>query len=183
MKLLLENQETERLKFRRLEQEDFSVWKEIFEDEITSKYLGMDHLKTADERCSYWFELTFNRYEKDLGGQNVLIDKKTGKIIGQAGLLVREIDGDSEIEVAYSILPKFRKFGYAYEAASKCRDFAFEKKLAQQLYSIIHVENQDSQMLAIKIGMKKIKTSLYGTLLADFFNINRNDWKILKIAE
>ncbi|WP_143884081.1 GNAT family N-acetyltransferase [Chryseobacterium binzhouense] len=136
MKLLLENQETERLKFRKLKKEDFNIWKELFEDENTSKYLGMDYLNTADERCSYWFELTFNRYEKDLGGQNILIDKKTNKIIGQAGLLVRDIDGQTEIEVAYSILPQHRKLGYAIEAASKCRDFAFEKKLIEQLYSI-----------------------------------------------
>ncbi|WP_312342319.1 hypothetical protein [Chryseobacterium binzhouense] len=49
MKLLLENQETERLKFRKLKKEDFNIWKELFEDENTSKYLGMDYLNTADE--------------------------------------------------------------------------------------------------------------------------------------
>lgn len=183
MKLLLENQETERLKFRKLKKEDFNIWKELFEDENTSRYLGMDHLKTADERCSYWFELTFNRYEKDLGGQNILVDKKTDKIIGQAGLLVRDIDGQTEIEVAYSILPQFRKLGYAIEAASKCRDFALESKLAEQLYSIIHVENQDSQNVAIKMGMKKLRSSLYGKMFADFFTINRNEWERLKKME
>ena len=178
MKLLLENQETERLRFRKLKKEDFAIWKELFEDEITSRHLGMDHLNTADERCKNWFELTFNRYEKELGGQNVLIDKKTNNIVGQSGLLVRDLNGETEIEVAYSILPQYRKLGYAIEAAVKCMDFAFEKKIVNQLYSIIHVENNDSKKVALRMGMEKVNTSLYGNIQADFFKINREDWEI-----
>jgi RimJ/RimL family protein N-acetyltransferase len=177
MKLLLENQETERLRFRKLKKEDFAIWKELFDNETASRHLGMDHLNTADERCEYWFELTFNRYEKELGGQNVLIDKKTNNIVGQSGLLVRDLNGETEIEVAYSILPQYRKLGYAIEATVKCRDFAFEKKMVKQLYSIIHVENNDSKKVALRMGMEKVNTGLYGKMQADFFKINREDWE------
>jgi len=91
--------------------------------------------------------------------------------------LVRDIDGQTEIEVAYSILPQYRKLGYAIEAASKCRDFAFEKKLIEQLYSIIHVDNEDSKKVALRMGMNKINTILYGKMQVDFFKINKQDWQ------
>lgn len=177
MKLLLENQETERLRFRKLKKEDFVTWKTLFEDDMTSRFLGMDHLNTADERCESWFKLTFNRYENELGGQNILIDKKTNNIIGQSGLLVRELNGETEIEVAYSILPQYRKLGYAIEAVMKCRDFAFERIKVKQLYSIIHIENNDSKNVALRMGMKKVNTALYGKMQVDFFKINREDWE------
>lgn len=119
MKYLLTNQETERLIFRKLELLDFEVWKKLFEDEKTAKMLGMDDFKTAEERCEKWFEWTFHRYKNDLGGQNVLISKENNQLIGQCGLLVREVENEIELEVAYSILPEFRNKGFALESAKK----------------------------------------------------------------
>ena len=129
MKYILEGQETERLKFRLLNERDFDEWVELFTDNDVSKVLGMDKIGTPKEQCEKWFEWTFDRYKNNLGGQNILINKSTNKIIGQSGLLVREIDGIKEIEVAYSILPSFRQKGFATEASQKCRDYTFENKL------------------------------------------------------
>ncbi len=89
MKYLLTHQETERLLFRKLENSDFDHWLELFDDEHTTKMLGMENFKTPKERCKKWFEWTFHRYENNLGGQNVLISKETQQLIGQCGLLVR----------------------------------------------------------------------------------------------
>lgn len=95
MNYLLTNQKTDRLKFRKLNPSDFEVWEELFRDDETAKLLGMSEFKTPKERCEKWFEWTFRRYENNLGGQNVLVLKETGEMVGQAGLLVREIDGNS----------------------------------------------------------------------------------------
>ena len=127
MKFLLSNQETERLRFRKLEPADFTVWLELFRDDETSKLLGMQDFQTPEERCKKWFEWTFHRYENNLGGQNALIYKDTNQLVGQCGLLVREVDHKFELEIAYSILPDFRQKGFAYESARKCKEFAFEK--------------------------------------------------------
>lgn len=35
---------------------DFNKWLNLFEDENTTKMLGMDEFKTANERCEKWFE-------------------------------------------------------------------------------------------------------------------------------
>lgn len=147
---LLPNQETQRLLFRKLEDFDFETWLELFKDEQTAKMLGMDGFKTPKERCKKWFEWTFHRYENNLGGQNVLILKETNELVGQCGLLVRELENLSELEIAYSILPQFRGQGFAIEAAQKCRDFAFENNFHERLISIIHPENINSKKVALK---------------------------------
>lgn len=154
MKYLLTNQETERLKFRNLEIADFEVWKSLFLDENTKELLGMQEFKTAEECCEKWFEWTFHRYENDLGGQNILVEKSSREIIGQAGLLIREIDGNQEMEIAYSILPQHREKGFALEAARKCRDFAFENNFHSRLISMIIPENIPSKTTAEKNGLK-----------------------------
>ena len=177
MKYLLTNQETERLQFRKLKHSDFERWLNLFEDENTSKMLGMNEYKNAIERCEKWFEWTFNRYENNLGGQNVLISKETNEVVGQCGLLIREVENNFEIEIAYSILQEFRGKGYALESAKKCRDFAFENNFHERLISIIIPENESSKKVAIKNGMEMIKQIEYNNKRMDLYQITKSNWK------
>ncbi|WP_326984903.1 GNAT family N-acetyltransferase [Chryseobacterium sp. MYb264] len=179
MKYLLTNQETKRLLFRKLENSDFDHWLELFQDEHTAKMLGMENFKTPKERCEKWFEWTFNRYENNLGGQNVLISKETQQLIGQCGLLVREVENKFELEIAYSILPAFRGQGFAIEAATKCKDFAFEKKFHNRLISIIIPENENSKNIALKNGMTFKRSIDYSGKMMDLFQIDKQDWENL----
>ena len=87
MKYLLTGQETERLKFRLLEQEDFDEWMNLFIAENIAEYLDLDPKLSASQLCKLWFDKAFHRYENDLGGLNVLVDKKTNHMVGQCGLL------------------------------------------------------------------------------------------------
>ena len=41
-----------------------------------------------------------------------MISKETNVLIGQCGLLVREVENEFELEIAYSILPQFRGQGF-----------------------------------------------------------------------
>lgn len=175
MKYLLTNQQTERLHFRKLEQSDFENSLELFEDEQTARMLGMDHFKTPKERCEKWFEWTFNRYKNNLGGQNVLISKETNELIGQCGLLVRKVENELELEIAYSVLPQFRGKGFAIEAAKKCRDFAFENDFHNRLICIIHPDNENSKNVALKNGMTFKKQIDYSGKKMDLFQITKQD--------
>ena len=177
MNYLLTNQETERLKFRKLENSDFNNWLELFRDDETAKLLGMSEFKTPNERCEKWFEWTFHRYENNLGGQNVLISKSTNELIGQCGLLVRDIQNEFELEIAYSILPKFRLKGYAIEAAKKCCDFGFENEFHSRFVSIIVPENLNSKNVALKNGMKFMKQIDFQNKMMDLFQITMKEWK------
>ena len=180
MKYILEGQETERLKFRLLNERDFDEWVELFTDNDVSKVLGMDKIGTPKEQCEKWFEWTFDRYKNNLGGQNILINKSTNKIIGQSGLLVREIDGIKEIEVAYSILPSFRQKGFATEASQKCRDYAFENNFSKRLISIINTKNPNSAKVALNNGMQNDRTIDFHGNQVNIYQITLNEWKKLQ---
>lgn len=179
MKYLLTNQETERLLFRKLENVDFENWIELFRDEYTAKMLGMDHFKTPKERCEKWFEWTFHRYENNLGGQNVLILKESNQLVGQCGLLVREVENEFELEIAYSILPQFQGKGFAIEAVRKCRNFAFENQFHDRLVSIIIPENENSKNVALKNGMSFQKQIDYSEKKMDLFQMTLQNWRNL----
>ncbi|GAA4274266.1 GNAT family N-acetyltransferase [Aquimarina gracilis] len=173
MNYLLTGQETERLKFRLLKPSDFDVWVDLFKEKNVANFLEMDPSLSPVELCQVWFDKSFNRYEKKLGGMNVLINKSTNEFVGQSGLLVQTIEEIDRLEVGYSILPKFWNKGYAYEAASKCKNYAFENNYADSLISVIHIDNIGSEKVALRNGMKferKLDPQF------NIFSIDKEDW-------
>ena len=172
-KYSLEGQETERLLFRRITEQDFDTWLAFCKYLDSLKYIfSQEQLKVEDpiERCNIWFKRVFNRYENGLGGMNALIDKQTGELVGQCGLLIQTIDDIEELEIGYSLMPAFRGKGFASEAAIKCKEFAFENEYATSLISVIVPENTDSIKVAMNNGMKLDKST---TSNGDIVNIYR----------
>ncbi len=160
MDYLLTGEESKRLYFRKVQPSDFELWLPFHEDPLSSEFWSEENL-SPKAACQKWFDNTFYRYENNLGGMNALIDKNTGALIGQCGLLMQTVNNLQELEIGYSLLPAFRNKGYATEVAIKCKSFAFEHKMAQSLISIIHIENKASQNVAIKNGMALDKTTTY----------------------
>ena len=181
MKYLLAGQETERLKFRLLERTDFEDWKPLFEVENVADFLAFDRTRSAKELCELWFQKIFHRYENDLGGMNVLVDKNTGRMVGQCGLLVQDVEGEERLEIGYSILPEFWGKGFASEAAQKCKNYAFKNGFSESLISMVHVDNIASEKVARKNGMKLEKTIPdYKGCSANVFSIDKKEWIIQK---
>jgi len=160
MHYLLHNQQTERLLFRTIDEKDFSQWLKFFEDPRAHQY-WVEEQGTPKHECEKWYEKQQLRYTQNRGGMNALIEKSSGTLVGHAGLLVQEVDGVSELEIAYSLLPEFWNKGYAIEAAHKCKLFGFENKFAQSLISIISESNLPSQKVATKNGMVIDKRTVY----------------------
>ena len=179
MKYLLDKEETERLVFRKIHHSDFNHWLEFFKDLASFKY-WITELKTPEEECENWYKKQFDRYDAGRGGMNALIEKQSGAFIGHAGLLIQTVDDSVELEIAYSLLPGGRNKGYATEAATKCRDFAFENKYADSLISIISLTNTPSIGVALKNGMKPIKQTMYNENTVNIFRITREQWEVLK---
>ena len=172
MKYLLDGEETSRLFFRKIKPSDFNDWLEFHKDPEASRYWIYEK-EDAETACRKWYEKQFSRYENNLGGMNALIEKKSNALTGHCGLLVQEVDGIKELEIAYSLLPKFWNRGFATEAARKCRDFAFENFLADSLISIISLANIPSKNVALKMGMTIDKATIYYGNKVEIFRIRR----------
>jgi [ribosomal protein S5]-alanine N-acetyltransferase len=181
-KLILEGQETSRLRFRNVQQDDFNTWLQFCEDAASLKYFWFaDGIEDPKEKCRIWFERVFARYQNELGCLNVLIDKASGELVGQCGLLIQTVDDVKELEIGYSIMPQHRQKGYAFEAAKYCRDYAFSNNLTDSLISIIHPENANSANVAGKNGMKIDKQSMFNSsYLVNIFRIRKEEWKQLQ---
>lgn len=160
MKFLLDGLETERLRFRKISKSDYTDWVKFFENPNTSLH-WIEEKETPDIACEKWYQKQFWRYENDQGGMNALIEKTSGKLIGHCGLLVQIVDYVSELEIAYSLLPEFWNQGYAFEAAYRCKQYAFENNFSESLISIISLTNSPSQKVAIKNGMTPERETLY----------------------
>ncbi|WP_136464848.1 GNAT family N-acetyltransferase [Flagellimonas onchidii] len=169
---LLENQTTERLLFQKILPSDFDAWLPFYHEPKSTQFwegLPIDPV----EACQIQFDRIFERYEKRLGGMNALILKETGELVGICGLLVQVVDEIEELEIGYSILPKFWQRGFAIEAAKKCKNFAFENNFVSSLISIIHIDNIPSQKVALKNGMHLDNTTTYKDNPVHIFRVNK----------
>lgn len=157
---LLSGLSTPRLQFRLLEPGDFNTCLPFFEHPLSHQYWSTEG-KTPHALCTEWFDKQRWRYENNKGGAMALIHPETGSFLGWCGLLVQEVDGVTELEVGYSIMPEQWGNGYATEAARACLDAAFEKNLAASLISIIQVDNLPSQRVAEKNGLTRDGQTVY----------------------
>jgi RimJ/RimL family protein N-acetyltransferase len=81
------------------------------------------------------------------------IHKETGKFIGRCGLLPWTIDGQYDVEVAYTIAEEYWGQGLGSEAAQAILNYGFEKLKLSRLICLIDLDNIGSQKVAEKIGM------------------------------
>jgi len=80
--------------------------------------------------------------------------KESGEFIGRCGLLPSNIDGQDEVEVAYTIAEAHQGRGLGTEAAQAILQYGFDKLSLRRLISLIEPENLPSQKVAEKIGMR-----------------------------
>jgi len=174
MKYLLNGQQSKRLSFRLIDSSDFRAWLEFFKSPAAFEHWSAE-VESPERECEKWYEKQFHRYENDLGGMNALIEKETGKLVGHCGLLVQTLDEVKELEIGYSLLPVSWNKGFATEAARKCKDFAFENKLANSLISIISVTNGPSENVTLKNGMRPDSQTVYHGNKVSIYRIEKSE--------
>ncbi|MBR5867791.1 MAG: GNAT family N-acetyltransferase [Spirochaetaceae bacterium] len=146
--------ETKRLLLREYKIEDFDALYEILSDADVMKY----YPKPFDaERVKGWIEWNLDNYRKYGFGLWAVILKDSGKLIGDCGITIQNIDGEQLPEIGYHIHKDFWQKGFASEAASAVRDWAFSNTKYSYLYSYMKHTNIPSIKTAQKIGMKKLK--------------------------
>lgn len=143
--------ETKRLILRELTENDFSDLFEVLSDsDVTAHYPY-----TFDEkRVKGWIERNIERYKTDGFGLWAVVLKESGRLIGDCGVTMQNINGKTLPEVGYHIHKDFRRKGYASEAAAGCIGYAFSKLGFGKVYSYMKYTNEPSCRTAEKNGMK-----------------------------
>ena len=112
----------------------------------------------SDAEARKWIDKQIDNYETLGFGLWAAVLKETGEMIGQCGLTMQNYRDIQVLEVGYLFQKSFWGKGYATEAAAACRNYAFEKLNATEVFSIIRDTNTASQNVALRIGMTKVDT-------------------------
>lgn len=142
--------ESERLYLRQMQQTDFTALCKILQDkEVMYAY---EHA-FDDGEVQEWLDRQIKRY-KDYGfGLWAVVLKETDEMIGQCGLTLQMCNEKEVMEIGYLFQKAFWHQGYATEAARACKQYAFEKLCANEVFSIIRDNNIASQNVAKRNGM------------------------------
>jgi RimJ/RimL family protein N-acetyltransferase len=89
-----------------------------------------------------------------------VIEKATGAVIGDCGLLEKDVDGKREIELVYVFAPDVWGRGYATEMAGAVKRYAFTELGLERLIALIDPENASSERVAVRIGMRYERETL-----------------------
>ncbi len=148
--------ETERLRLRRLTEEDFANLCLILQDgEAMYAYEGA----FTDSEVREWLDRMLSRYSEYGFALWAVELKATGEFVGQCGITMQPIgDGRMVHEVGYLFRRACWHRGYATEAARACMAYAFDVLGVDAVYTIIRDINLPSQRVAERNGMRRAGT-------------------------
>jgi len=142
--------ETKRLWLREMEQSDYSSLCKILQDEEAMyAYEGV----FSDDEVQSWLDKQIRNYEERGFGLWAVMLNGIDEMIGQCGLTMQEYGNKQILEVGYLFQKSFWGHGYATEAAIACKNYAFTKLNAAEVFSIIRDTNIASQNVAKRSGM------------------------------
>ena len=150
----LELPTSERLSFRPMTMDDLDAMAALLGDEEVMRFYP--RAKSRAE-AQAWIEWTLGNYARDGFGLWVIEDGD-GEFLGDCGLTWQTIDGETELEVGYHVVPARQGEGIATDGALACRDFARARGV-DRLIAITAPQNRPSQRVAEKIGMRWERSS------------------------
>ncbi len=165
--------ETERLSLREMTRSDADHLLEVFADPI-----AMQHYPSTIDRdgAIAWIERARASYARHGFGFWIVERKEDRRFLGQCGLLVQDVHGATEVEVAYLFARQFWGHGYATEAARACRDWAFTHLAIPRAVSLIRVENLPSIRVAERNGMRPVSSLVKAGYPHRVYAISREAW-------
>lgn len=143
--------ETKRLTIRRLDYDDFEALLAIMRK--PDVMYAWEHGFSEDD-VRAWIERQLMRYTKDGIGYFAVLQKESGLLIGQAGLMKTTMNGNEVVEIGYIFDNTYWHNGYATEAAESLIAYAFDGLELPAVYCSIRPENKASVRVAKRLGME-----------------------------
>lgn len=142
--------ETQRLILRELTDKDFTDICAMLQDPRT---MYAWETTFSDNEVRDWICRMRRRYREDGFAYWAAVEKESGDVIGQIGLLKEEIEGKLHTGVGYMLRREYWGRGYALEGASACLRHAFYGLGIRRVIADIRPENAPSVRVAQRLGM------------------------------
>jgi RimJ/RimL family protein N-acetyltransferase len=164
----------ERVVLRPPSRADLAALSRMFTDPEVMRYVAWGRPLTPAE-VEEFVDRMIARFEVDGFGQFVLERRADRAVMGRAGLLpldpetwtsgfFRDLGSKAEMEIGWTLARDYWGQGYAVEAATLVRDWAWGEMRLPRLVSIIQHGNDRSVRLAEKLGGRREReiTTSYG---------------------
>ncbi len=143
---------TDRLIIREQTPEDLDDLYELYDDDMIREFVEPLYADRSKEE-EYIRDYIANQYRFYEYGIWALVRKQDGKLIGRAGLSLR--DGYDTPEIGYVIGSRYRQNGYAKEALDAIIDYADRELGIEELLAFTKERNKASVRLLRSIGFEK----------------------------
>lgn len=143
--------ETPRLLIREMTLADLDDINALYrEDEFTGFHRLPDlNRQEEEEKIKAYISYMYGMYQF---GMWVVIEKKSGKLIGRAGFGIADYLEFSEIDMGYLIKEEYRRQGYAKEASQAVLDYAARVLEFPQVSAYVEPKNLVSVHLLERLG-------------------------------
>lgn len=132
---------------------------------------------TIEEAKEEMLDKDISFYEDEDYGMLAVTRKIDNTLIGYAGLLKQEIDGEQKIEISYRLHPDYWKQGFAIEATKAIVDYAFTNLKLNELIAIVDPDNINSIKVAVKLGMKISKNTAFHGMPVVIYHFSISEYK------
>jgi RimJ/RimL family protein N-acetyltransferase len=144
--------ETKRLLLRQFHLLDGEAMERIFSDPEVMQYgPGVQ----TQEWVHDWLRGCLENYQKLGFGPWAAVEKVSRQVVGYSGLFhFPDIAGQPEVEIGYRLARPFWNQGFATEAVTAIRDYAFNILCLHRLIALIDPQNAASIRVVEKAGMR-----------------------------
>lgn len=143
---------TERTYVREIAQTDLDELYALYEGEGITDYTEPLYEREKEEEYTRSY-ISYMYYYYGYG-MWIVRDKKTGALIGRAGIEHRDVEGDVVMELGYIVGKEYQNKGYATEVCQAIIEYATNEIGLDELYCFIHPDNKVSCHLAQKLGFE-----------------------------
>jgi len=142
--------ETARLRAERLRPEHADLIHAMHRDPVHMATLG--GVRTVEQSAEY-MRRNLQHWADHGFGVWLLRDRESGRVAGRVLLRYLELNGTTEVEVGYSLLPEFWGQGLAAEAAGRCLEIGRDALKLTRVIAVTSPDNVRSRRVMEKLGM------------------------------
>ena len=171
--------ETKRLIVREILTSDVDEMFELHSDPEVHRYLGNATINSKTEIVNV-INFVRQQYLDHGVGRWAIIKKDTGEFVGWTGLefVTKETNNHKNYyDLGYRLIKRFWGQGLATESAFASLDYAFDKLNAKEVCAIADCENDGSNKILKKVGLKFIETFDHEGVEHNWYTIDRVDFK------
>ncbi|TCP50957.1 RimJ/RimL family protein N-acetyltransferase [Tamaricihabitans halophyticus] len=140
---------SERLALRPFRDDDVTAIHRVYGDPEVMRYVAYGKPTSPEETASMVAD--YIRHQEEYGYSTwVVLDRATGAVIGDAGLVAQEVGA----EVGYTLATAYWGKGLATEATRLCVELAFGQLALPQLIACVDPLNPNSARVLRKLGFE-----------------------------